>query len=333
MIHFINTQYQNGGIMRLTKFIFGILLFANYAITASASALPGTITLKEGGAPFACDKKGRYLFLSDYGQVLVYDLQSQKTVKTIELEGVGTPEQIYCTNNKVIVLANSKIFVIDAEKYNIIKEIKLPGDSYIVSVPQNASAVYVIIKGVIHGYNTTTSKEIFNYKFQRSDTSNIQVSLDGRFLVFYRSSNNCYSILDIKTKKVNTAKVGDYSSINTLAIAPNSKAVYVMTDEGITVFNIKGKRLKTVKNSDIYSDTILFSPNGKYLLIPQGMTQKPNNTIGILDVKRNRMLSPLHPPLEKGAVIHDIIMLPDNNTIIFMSNEKHHNLTIVKLKK
>ena len=319
---------------RILRFAWGLLLCATYAAPASAAALPDTIPLESGGAPFTCDKEGTHLFLSDFGKIIIYDIKSQKNIKAIELEGAGTPSQLKYIDNKLIVLTGGKIFVIGADKGEIIREIKLPGDVYSMSVSEKSPIIYVIVKGTIFGYDAMTGKEVFKYKLKKSDTSSLQASSSGQFLVFYSSLDNHFTILDTKTKKENIVKIGDYDGIDALTIAPDSKSVYVMiSDTGLKVLNLKGKVIKTIKNSYIYSNTMFFSPNGKYLVVPKGMTQKENDTIGILSVKQNKMLPPLRPPLKKDAAFANVIMLPDNNTIIFTSTKSKEKLFLVRLKQ
>lgn len=310
--------------------IIGLAIFIGIVFTIKAE----DIKLNSNPKAIASHKSGSLIAYGGYNKVTLIDGKTRKQVKVIEPEESigGSIENMIFVGDVLVASTDDNLLIYDVKKDKIIKIIKYKASSYSFSVTPEKEIAYVnIYKEGIDGYNLKTGEKVFEYACK--DPVRSSISPDGKTLVIYSRDQEEVIVVNTETKEKNKLSL-DIRGINAFIAAPDNKSFYMLpVFAPLQQVSFKGKILKKIKKSEFYPQTMSLSQDNKYLIIPMGMTPTPEKEVMICDLKKNEIVKRIKVDLGKGGCFKKAIMLPDNKTILALTNKQNKKIMVLDFDK
>ncbi|WP_413665990.1 bifunctional YncE family protein/alkaline phosphatase family protein [Mucilaginibacter sp. Mucisp86] len=245
------------------------------------------------GLAFSRDEKKLYASGGNDNWILVFNIANNKlgTPDTIKLAPNAWPKNKVCPTGMVTNKSNSRLYsvtkedstlyIIDPEKKDVLKQVKLPAEAYSCILSPDEKTLYISLWGgdMLGFYNI--EKQTLSTIKTSSHPNELLLDKKGKFLYVADANDNAVSVVNTTTHKIiETISTALYptrltgSTSNGLALSQNGKTLYIANADNncLAVFDVtvpgssKSKGFIPVgwypTNAKVLGDKILVS-NGK----------------------------------------------------------------------
>jgi len=245
------------------------------------------------GLAFSGDEKKLYASGGNDNWILVFNIANNKlgTPDTIKLAPNAWPKNKVCPTGMVTNKSNSRLYsvtkedstlyIIDPEKKDVLKQVKLPAEAYSCILSPDEKTLYISLWGgdMLGFYNI--EKQTLSTIKTSSHPNELLLDKKGKFLYVADANDNAVSVVNTNTHKIiETISTALYptrltgSTSNGLALSQNGKTLYIANADNncLAVFDVtvpgssKSKGFIPVgwypTNAKVLGDKILVS-NGK----------------------------------------------------------------------
>ncbi|MFB0493840.1 YVTN family beta-propeller protein [Mucilaginibacter sp. OAE612] len=198
------------------------------------------------GLAFSRDEKKLYASGGNDNWILVFNIAGNKlgTPDTIKLAPNAWPKNKVCPTGMVTNKSNSRLYsvtkedstlyIIDADKKDILKQVKLPAEAYSCILSPDEKTLYISLwGGDMLGFYNIATQTLSTIKTS-SHPNELLLDKKGKFLYVADANDNAVSVVNTATHKIiETISTALYptrltgSTSNGLALSPNGKTLYI----------------------------------------------------------------------------------------------------------
>ncbi|WP_121812884.1 bifunctional YncE family protein/alkaline phosphatase family protein [Mucilaginibacter kameinonensis] len=211
------------------------------------------------GLAFSRDEKKLYASGGNDNWILVFNIANNKlgTPDTIKLAPNAWPKNKVCPTGLVTNKSNSRLYsvtkedstlyIIDPDKKNILKQVKLPAEAYSCVLSPDEKTLYISLwGGDMLGFYNITTQTLSTIKTS-SHPNELLLDKKGKFLYVADANDNAVSVVNTTTHKiVETISTALYptrltgSTSNGLALSSNGKTLYIANADNncLAVFDV-----------------------------------------------------------------------------------------------
>ncbi|HWD88088.1 MAG TPA: bifunctional YncE family protein/alkaline phosphatase family protein [Mucilaginibacter sp.] len=212
------------------------------------------------GLAFSHDEKILYAGGGNDNLIVAYHIEGNKlgNSDTIKLAPHAWPKSKVCPTGIVVNRANARLYtvtkedsmlyVVDPEKRDVIKKVKLPAEAYSCMLSPDEKQLYISIWGgeEVEVYDTHTGTLAKSIK-TGSHTNELILNKKGTLLFAANANDNSVSVVNTGTDKViETLSTSLYpthltgSTTNGLALSPDEKTLYIANADNncLAVFDV-----------------------------------------------------------------------------------------------
>ncbi|QEM12238.1 bifunctional YncE family protein/alkaline phosphatase family protein [Mucilaginibacter rubeus] len=211
------------------------------------------------GLAFSRDEKKLYASGGNDNWILVFNIANNKlgTPDTIKLAPNAWPKNKACPTGMVTNKSNSRLYsvtkedstlyIIDPDKKEILKQVKLPAEAYSCVLSPDEKTLYISLWGgdMLGFYNIATQS--FSTIKTSSHPNELLLDKKGKFLYVADANDNAVSVVNTTTHKIiETISTALYptrltgSTSNGLALSANGKTLYIANADNncLAVFDV-----------------------------------------------------------------------------------------------
>ncbi|SEO80356.1 40-residue YVTN family beta-propeller repeat-containing protein [Mucilaginibacter gossypiicola] len=211
------------------------------------------------GLAFSRDEKKLYASGGNDNWILVFNIAGNKlgTPDTIKLAPNAWPKNKVCPTGMVTNKTNSRLYsvtkedstlyIIDPDKKDILKQVKLPAEAYSCILSPDEKTLYISLWGgdMLGFYNI--EKQTLSTIKTSSHPNELLLDKKGKFLYVADANDNAVSVVNTATHKiVETISTALYptrltgSTSNGLALSQNGKTLYIANADNncLAVFDV-----------------------------------------------------------------------------------------------
>jgi YVTN family beta-propeller protein len=211
------------------------------------------------GLAFSHDEKKLYASGGNDNWILVFNIADNKlgTPDTIKLAPHAWPKDKVCPTGMVTNKSNSRLYsvtkedstlyIIDPDKKDILKQVKLPAEAYSCILSPDERTIYISLWGgdMLAFYNIAT--QTLSTIKTSSHPNELLLDKKGKFLYVADANDNAVSVVNTTTHKiVETISTALYptrltgSTSNGLALSQNGKTLYIANADNncLAVFDV-----------------------------------------------------------------------------------------------
>jgi YVTN family beta-propeller protein len=211
------------------------------------------------GLAFSRDEKKLYASGGNDNWILVFNIAYNKlgTPDTIKLAPAPWPKNKVCPTGMVTNKSNSRLYsvtkedstlyIIDPDKKDILKQVKLPAEAYSCILSPDEKTVYISLwGGDMLGFYNIATQTLSTIKTS-SHPNELLLDKKGKFLYVADANDNAVSVVNTATHKiVETISTALYptrltgSTSNGLALSPDGKTLYIANADNncLAVFDV-----------------------------------------------------------------------------------------------
>ncbi|MET3607941.1 bifunctional YncE family protein/alkaline phosphatase family protein [Mucilaginibacter rubeus] len=198
------------------------------------------------GLAFSRDEKKLYASGGNDNWILVFNIAGSKlgTPDTIKLAPNAWPKNKVCPTGMVANKSNSRLYsvtkedstlyIIDPDKKDILKQVKLPAEAYSCILSPDEKTLYISLwGGDMLGFYNIATQTLSTIKTS-SHPNELLLDKKGKFLYVADANDNAVSVVNTATHKIiETISTALYptrltgSTSNGLALSPNGKTLYI----------------------------------------------------------------------------------------------------------
>jgi len=281
----------------LCMFVF---LFAFLSVVLAQAASPTTITVGGTTRDLAVTPDGKYVYVPTGQTVAVIDTSTNKLLTSINTGkrsmGVAvTPdgEYVYVTNDIPVNMDNgASVSVISVATNKVTSTIMIAGAPLDVAIASNGKYAYVLSSelvlvdertnfrkavGLVSVIDTVTKDVVATVS--AGDTScAIAITSNGEY-VYVTNMGGTLSIIDSSFNVKTVSIASEYIALNSIAISPDDKYLYVTTFEEILVVSVASNVVVATIDVFGYPSGVAVTPDGKYVYV----TETWNNAVFVIN--------------------------------------------------
>lgn len=211
------------------------------------------------GLAFSRDEKKLYASGGNDNWILVFNIAGNKlgTPDTIKLAPNAWPKNKVCPTGMVTNKSNSRLYsvtkedstlyIIDPDKKDILKQVKLPAEAYSCILSPDEKTLYISLwGGDMLGFYNIATQTLSTIKTS-SHPNELLLDKKGKFLYVADANDNAVSVVNTSTHKIiETISTALYptrltgSTSNGLALSPNGKTLYIANADNncLAVFDV-----------------------------------------------------------------------------------------------
>ncbi|WP_114941548.1 bifunctional YncE family protein/alkaline phosphatase family protein [Mucilaginibacter endophyticus] len=211
------------------------------------------------GLAFSRDEKKLYASGGNDNWILVFNIANNKlgTPDTIKLAPNAWPKNKVCPTGMVTNKSNSRLYsvtkedstlyIIDPDKKDILKQVKLPAEAYSCVLSPDEKTLYISLwGGDMLGFYNIATQTLSTIKTS-SHPNELLLDKKGKFLYVANANDNAVSVVNTTTHKiVETIATALYptrltgSTSNGLALSSNGKTLYIANADNncLAVFDV-----------------------------------------------------------------------------------------------
>ncbi|UOE48551.1 SMP-30/gluconolactonase/LRE family protein [Mucilaginibacter sp. SMC90] len=211
------------------------------------------------GLAFSRDEKKLYASGGNDNWILVFNIANNKlgTPDTIRLAPNAWPKNKVCPTGMVTNKSNSRLYsvtkedstlyIIDPDKKEILKQVKLPAEAYSCILSPDEKTLYISLwGGDMLGFYNIATQTLSTIKTS-SHPNELLLDKKGKFLYVADANDNAVSVVNTTTRKVlETISTALYptrltgSTSNGLALSQNGKTLYIANADNncLAVFDV-----------------------------------------------------------------------------------------------
>ena len=211
------------------------------------------------GLAFSRDEKKLYASGGNDNWILVFNIAGSKlgTPDTIKLAPNAWPKNKVCPTGMVTNKSNSRLYsvtkedstlyIIDPDKKDILKRVKLPAEAYSCILSPDEKTLYISLwGGDMLGFYNIATQTLSTIKTS-SHPNELLLDKKGKFLYVADANDNAVSVVNTATHKIiETISTALYptrltgSTSNGLALSPNGKMLYIANADNncLAVFDV-----------------------------------------------------------------------------------------------
>jgi YVTN family beta-propeller protein len=211
------------------------------------------------GLAFSRDEKKLYASGGNDNWILVFNIADNKlgTPDTIKLAPHAWPKDKVCPTGMVTNKSNSRLYsvtkedstlyIIDPDKKDILKQVKLPAEAYSCILSPDEKTLYISLWGGDKlGFYNIATQTLSTIKTS-SHPNELLLDKKGKFLYVADANDNAVSVINTATHKiVETISTALYptrltgSTSNGLALSSNGKTLYIANADNncLAVFDV-----------------------------------------------------------------------------------------------
>jgi len=211
------------------------------------------------GLAFSGDEKKLYASGGNDNWILVFNIANNKlgTPDTIKLAPNAWPKNKVCPTGMVTNKSNSRLYsvtkedstlyIIDPDKKDILKQVKLPAEAYSCVLSPDEKTLYISLwGGDMLGFYNIATQTLSTIKTS-SHPNELLLDKKGKFLYVADANDNAVSVVNTTTHKIiETISTALYptrltgSTSNGLALSPNGKTLYIANADNncLAVFDV-----------------------------------------------------------------------------------------------
>jgi YVTN family beta-propeller protein len=211
------------------------------------------------GLAFSRDEKKLYASGGNDNWILVFNIVDNKlgTPDTIKLAPHAWPKDKVCPTGMVTNKSNSRLYsvtkedstlyIIDPDKKDILKQVKLPAEAYSCILSPDEKTLYISLwGGDMLGFYNIATQTLSTIKTS-SHPNELLLDKKGKFLYVADANDNAVSVVNTTTHKiVETISTALYptrltgSTSNGLALSQNGKTLYIANADNncLAVFDV-----------------------------------------------------------------------------------------------
>ncbi|MDB5147852.1 MAG: hypothetical protein JWQ57_1872 [Mucilaginibacter sp.] len=211
------------------------------------------------GLAFSRDEKKLYASGGNDNWILVFNIADNKlgTPDTIKLAPHAWPKDKVCPTGMVTNKSNSRLYsvtkedstlyIIDPDKKDILKQVKLPAEAYSCILSPDEKTLYISLwGGDMLGFYNIATQTLSTIKTS-SHPNELLLDKKGKFLYIADANDNAVSVVNTTTHKiVETISTALYptrltgSTSNGLALSPDGKTLYIANADNncLAVFDV-----------------------------------------------------------------------------------------------
>lgn len=211
------------------------------------------------GLAFSRDEKKLYASGGNDNWILVFNIAGSKlgTPDTIKLAPNAWPKNKVCPTGMVTNKSNSRLYsvtkedstlyIIDPDKKDILKQVKLPAEAYSCILSPDEKTLYISLwGGDMLGFYNIATQTLSTIKTS-SHPNELLLDKKGKFLYVADANDNAVSVINTSTHKIiETISTALYptrltgSTSNGLALSPNGKTLYIANADNncLAVFDV-----------------------------------------------------------------------------------------------
>lgn len=211
------------------------------------------------GLAFSRDEKKLYASGGNDNWILVFNIAGNKlgTPDTIKLAPNAWPKNKVCPTGMVTNKSNSRLYsvtkedstlyIIDPDKKDILKQVKLPAEAYSCILSPDEKTLYISLwGGDMLGFYNIATQTLSTIKTS-SHPNELLLDKKGKFLYVADANDNAVSVINTSTHKIiETISTALYptrltgSTSNGLALSPNGKTLYIANADNncLAVFDV-----------------------------------------------------------------------------------------------
>lgn len=211
------------------------------------------------GLAFSRDEKKLYASGGNDNWILVFNIVGNKlgTPDTIKLAPNAWPKNKVCPTGMVTNKSNSRLYsvtkedstlyIIDPDKKDILKQVKLPAEAYSCILSPDEKTLYISLwGGDMLGFYNIATQTLSTIKTS-SHPNELLLDKKGKFLYVADANDNAVSVVNTSTHKIiETISTALYptrltgSTSNGLALSQNGKTLYIANADNncLAVFDV-----------------------------------------------------------------------------------------------
>ncbi|QTE36602.1 bifunctional YncE family protein/alkaline phosphatase family protein [Mucilaginibacter gossypii] len=211
------------------------------------------------GLAFSRDEKKLYVSGGNDNWILVFNIAGNKlgTPDTIKLAPNAWPKNKVCptgmvtnkSNNRLysVTKEDSTLYIIDPDKKDILKQVKLPAEAYSCILSPDEKTLYISLwGGDMLGFYNIATQTLSTIKTS-SHPNELLLDKKGKFLYVADANDNAVSVVNTSTHKIiETISTALYptrltgSTSNGLALSQNGKTLYIANADNncLAVFDV-----------------------------------------------------------------------------------------------
>ncbi|SDI35589.1 bifunctional YncE family protein/alkaline phosphatase family protein [Mucilaginibacter gossypii] len=211
------------------------------------------------GLAFSRDEKKLYASGGNDNWILVFNIAGNKlgTPDTIKLAPNAWPKNKVCPTGMVTNKSNSRLYsvtkedstlyIIDPDKKDILKQVKLPAEAYSCILSLDEKTLYISLWGSdMLGFYNIATQTLSTIKTS-SHPNELLLDKKGKFLYVADANDNAVSVVNTSTHKIiETISTALYptrltgSTSNGLALSQNGKTLYIANADNncLAVFDV-----------------------------------------------------------------------------------------------